>query len=48
MIPARVKHPLRNVADEPLRQLCFFSDDSCTKFLEEDTAPRTLGQTFPA
>jgi quercetin dioxygenase-like cupin family protein len=38
MIPARVKHPLRNVADVPLRQLCLFSDDSCTEFLEEDTA----------
>jgi quercetin dioxygenase-like cupin family protein len=38
IVPARVKHSLRNVGDVPLRQLCFFSHDPRTEFLEDDTA----------
>jgi uncharacterized cupin superfamily protein len=42
ILPARMKHSLRNCGDVPIRQLCFFPDDPCTQFLEEERPGQTV------
>ena len=42
ILPARVKHSLKNSGDSLLRQICIFPDDPATQFLEEDHPGQTV------
>ena len=47
ILPARLKHSLRNSGDTLIRQICFFPSDPATKFLEADYPGQTV-DTFNA
>jgi quercetin dioxygenase-like cupin family protein len=36
ILPAGLKHSIRNPGNSLLRQICFFPDDPCTEALEEE------------
>ena len=42
ILPARLKHSLRNPGDMPIRQICFFPGDPATTFLEEEYPDQTV------
>jgi len=42
ILPARMKHSLRNSGRVPIRQLCFFPDDPGTQFLEGEYPGQTV------
>jgi quercetin dioxygenase-like cupin family protein len=42
ILPAGVKHSLRNLGHVPIHQLCFFPDDPGTEFLEEEYPGQTV------
>lgn len=48
IIPARVKHSLRNSGNKLIRQICFFPDDPATTFLEEDYPGQTVDVFNPS
>ncbi|MGG5823841.1 cupin domain-containing protein [Falsiroseomonas sp. HW251] len=47
LLPARVKHSLRNTGEAPLRQICFFPDDPRTERLEPEQEGQTV-ETYNA
>jgi quercetin dioxygenase-like cupin family protein len=42
ILPAGVKHSLRNLGHVPIHQHCFFPDDPGTEFLEEEYPGQTV------
>jgi quercetin dioxygenase-like cupin family protein len=48
ILPARMKHSLRNSGDAVIRQICVFPDDPATKFLEAEHPDQTVDVFNPS
>jgi quercetin dioxygenase-like cupin family protein len=48
ILPARVKHSLRNPGNAPIRQICVFPSDPGTKFLETEYPGQTVDVFNPS
>jgi uncharacterized cupin superfamily protein len=48
IMPARMKHSLRNCGDVPIRQICFFPGDPATTFLEGEYPDQSVDVFNPS